>query len=475
MRGRSPEVARVLFDSDLGDSEVHASTAHAGYPESNLLSDVLGYTSLAYGARASQTYIYGQLRKTSAIRTIGSVAAIGTSRFARLDAYPQDALPGTNTARLFIDTFQIYDRRRPPVVSVSLTNLAGSVSDLAIPLDPPSPPLPPSYVQPAGLQAVDAALDTTVTVTFANNNLTERNISTAGPDHRFRVHARYRNGTDDVPDVRFILRQAGADVADLGLGAGSDLVERTSQGWLFKWRPGGFVTLTGSGQVGARIVGTTTGTDTPEILGIEWIAELPAINYDSGSTACQGAIQRWHPDLAIPTGERRYFLIEFSDFIYHQLTDAYPPDIVGEPVNINGLQYVGRVILSPSIEIFTTPEGSSISYNTDDEGGGTRAGDDRAMRVSHAWEEETVEGVYWDTTEVIGATGLKQLVDAVFPNVPVLVSPYPELPELDRWAFVRECDIKYRGVGANGRTGVMGRLFDVSLRFEDAYKRTAPR
>lgn len=380
-----------------------AASAHTGYPVSNLLTNDLRQPWVSWGQRASHNWIEAESDLRNTVRHIAVAGLLGIDR--RL---PTHALTGSfsaNTYRMLIDEYPIGTRHRPPVFSISTTNLSGVAATLNGPVDPPN--LPPVGYVSTKLTSSDPAVNTVLIADFENYNATERPLS-LGP-HVLRLHYVHSVDVDDVPELIVTLRYAG-------VSTGSALTalswERTSEGFITTYQFLGSVLPGLTGRVGVRIEGVSTGTSTPEPIGVEWIAELTGWTWDSNTdTRIDGSIKYTQivelpeglsvidPELGVVPIEiyldsRMYVYLEVSDFVETTVsTYSTPWGFIGvtESTPAGGFQgaafYAGRFVagevgLSEEVQV---GDGINFSKVGDVQDTRTRGGFSRGSRSALSW------------------------------------------------------------------------------------------
>lgn len=360
---------RALLAGDDATLTV-GSEPSTGYLKEKLLTDHLADWWQALGNGTSQTWVSAALVAPTIPFNLKIAGLLGTNRDLGSTRYNDPDL--INQWRLRADRYPLADRIRPEIVSVSLTNLTGAEADIAGPLEPPLNP-PISYA-PTRLEAVSLSTNTQVIVTFADHTTAERDLSpTEG--QIFRIHTADSTTVATVPILTTTLRHAGADV---GSALVPDRIEKTTEGYIYHYlvTAGSLPAFTGA--FGLKILGTTTGTSTPEFLAVEWVAELittgdAAILFDSDwieiSTGDNLAYVFDPPLLIASSVETRYLHFEFSRLGRSVFVGTSGSTPIIQYTEILSEFRAGRLVIAESLSAdLASPDGFNLSESSNEFG-----------------------------------------------------------------------------------------------------------
>lgn len=444
------------------------ATEQAEYPASNLLTPDLNQKWVSWGQRASHNWIEAAGDSKNADRDLSIVALLGIDR-----TYPDSGI-GTfypNTFRIITDKYPIATRRRPAVLSVSLTNLSGTAATINGPIDPPN--LTPTGYVSTRMTSPNVALDTVLQADFYNFNASERPLL-AGATQLLRLH--YAHSADQTlfPALTVKLRYAGVTLAPVLV---LDFVEETSEGYMITYEFTSADLGGTTGQVGIHVTGTSTGTSTPLPIGVEWLAELDgwgtaAESWDSGVNDIEykqlSALPRNPTDddsYQIPAFETRYVYVEVSDFT--QLLDFNVIDPLGGHEGV--AFYAGR---------FAAVEGISIGLK---EAGGynrRKASDIGILRTHGGTFRGARNPLHWDEhdfncriqSQSLLLTDLEDLFERAGMRNPVVIVPDEAIPSQAIYVILTRWETTDVGAWTppNGETD---QYYDLSFSAIDAHAR----
>lgn len=422
-----------------------AATEQEGYPASNLLTSDLNQKWVSWGQRASHNWLELQSDSKNSYRLIAIAGLLGIDRTN--PSHPDTGSFSQNNYRVIIDSlYPIASRRRPPVETIVLGNLVGTVDDLNGPLDPPSL-VPAGYVS-TKMTTPDDTLDTLLIADFANYNATERPI-VPNASHRLRLHYVHSTAPATIPDLEVKMRYSASLT-------GSALVvqdiEQTSEGWIFTYSFNASTFAGTTGRVGVQVTGSTTGTSTPLPIGIEWIAELGWGEGDSALDSWLHIAGISYPQIVelpskltasdlppetfgyeIYSNETVWVYIELSDWI-EQLEFATIP--------LGGFEdsafYAGRLVISEGSKVDLREQGGYNRRKSSDVGMiRTRGGTLRGTRNALHWDEHDFNARIQSQSNVIGE--LETFFERAGMRNPVVLIPDETVPDqavygvLTRW------------------------------------------
>lgn len=433
---QSPE-DRALLASDRWS--FIASTSHTNFPVSKILVDNLADVLLCYGNRRSQCWISGVADLFPRSRNLDYLGAIGTNRTIPEEIYSGYLFNTLNMFRAYYDnTYPLIDRIRPEVTALSLTNLTGSISSIysifGDPVDPPQAHISPDYVQ-SKLTATNPALATVALVTFANHYATERALDPVKPQ-TIKVHVRHSSSVTTWPSINVTLRQNSVDlfamtqVNEEGELASSGVeAEQTNEGYIFTYQFSAGLDLPSQTlPIQIRIDGTSTGGGTPELIKVEWFAELAGITYDSDWIILDGVdrkVELVEPEQIIGADNQVYTFLQWSDHasVKTQTTGGHLVKVYRGLGKFEALE-VGKFLGIESIEAALRAEdGFSLHKATNLNNTRVYSSDMRSNRFASNWWEadlvvcaEKQAKIFGELENQFNALGLMQYPTLFIPD-----------------------------------------------------------
>jgi hypothetical protein len=374
---------------------ITAASEQVGYEAANLLTNDLNQKWVSWGQRAAHNWLEMASDVRNSERYVDIVAMLGIDR-----QRPTHVLSGTlttNIYRIIVDQFPIATRRRPPVETVSMTNLTGTAATINGPVYPPD--LVPVGYTTTKMTATSNAVNTVLIADFENNRASERELG-SGP-HYIRVHYVHSVLTSAVPSLSVSLRYNGVTV---GSPRTVQTRESTSEGFVFLYEFADTDLPGTTGTIGIRVEGTTNGTSTPVPIGVELLLELDGWLWDSHSDANVTDSTILYPRIVelpgttIDPAYQRYVYWEMSDFVQKTVgLGTVSPGGSSVPVISNlpvgGFEsaafFAGRLIAAESTMEFDvlTPGGRNITRGGDVSSSRTRGGYPRSSRNPLIWED----------------------------------------------------------------------------------------
>ncbi len=405
---------------------ITTATEQAGYPASNLLTSDLNQKWVSWGQHASHNWIEAESDIRDSYRQIYIAGLFGLDRTN--PSHIEVGLPSPNQYRMIIDSeYPIASRRRPPVETVSLTNLTGTAATLNGPLDPPS--LIPAGYASTRMNAIDNLAPTMLIASFANYNATERPLKAT--DHKIRIHYVNSNHTDLIPVLETKMRYAGATV---GSALVEQNVEQTSEGWIFEYlfNPSSLPGLTG--RIGIQVTGSPGGTGTPVPIGVEWIAELQGwgtdgLSWDSIRTIDYPQIVEYPEKASVDPEileDIPYEILNSSTvYVYLELSD-WIQTIEFSTVPLGGFEdkafYAGRLVIAEGLSIDLKEVGGYQRRKVSDVNMlRTRGGTLRGSRNALHWDEHDFDASI--QSQSVLATELESFFENAGMRNPVVLVP----------------------------------------------------
>lgn len=468
----------------MGDRwTVTTATEHSGYPASNLLRDNLARYWRAWNNRESGTWVSAVSDTSSQARTISTVSMLGLNRVPPTDS--GNGFPG-NFWRVRIDSYPLADRIRPAFSISNLVNLTGSSPDVSGPLDPPIDPTPSGY-SPTRLEASNNALGTSLRVTFTNHHATERPLDPTGTQ-LIRVYAADSVDPAIFPQITAtIVPSSGSSFSIIPIAGQA---ERVADGYILNlyWDTSSLTVPTAT--VRLDLAGASTGTSTVEFLGIEWVAEISDLLYDSapGGTSVEisgGENARVLPDVEIPAYAQRYVFVSFSDFTVSQPANGAFPGypLATDPGGIwdiydfitsNGQFHAGRFVAADTFELQTTNDGWLYAPQSNGDAQPMRDGSERFPSTVMSWDEYEIKAESRTESQAVDdlLLGLYRAVDVRFP---FLVIPHEDEPSHDRWVRFVPNTFELSGGGVKAGKEGMGRRWNFEARVKEHTARAGVR
>lgn len=424
---------RTSYASDTWT--VSVGSAHTNFPKEKVQQDLLDDCWLAWGQAPSQTWIELKSSNEGPAFTVDTLSLLGLSRDTSL-IYSMTGVTG-NQWRLRIDSFPLKDRIRPGIASIAPTNLTGTAADISGPVEPPITPSP-GYI-PTRLVAINQAVNTQVIVTF-DDHTAERALSSTGTQ-TFRVYVGDSDDPEIWPTVAVTLRRNGADV---GSPMTANNAEKLDEGFVLN-----FLVAAGSmpaftGAFGLNIVGTSTGTSVPELIKVEWVAEIDetAVTFDSENEADQlpfdmtafGKGLYWILDspLVVPaagSGLFVYIHLEFTRLSRQEFITVSGATVpVREWTEVVPEFKAGRATVSSSlVNDLLSPSGLNWRRTSDVPFTRTRAGSTRSNRVALQWKEADLLLPFIPNEDMLEQWEI--FFDSIGMKTPFLFVPDPSRPE----------------------------------------------
>lgn len=456
-----------------------AASEQIGYPASNLFTLDLKQKWVSWGQRASQNWLELFSDSSTVNRYLAMFGILGVDRINPVNA--NVGLFTTNTYRMIVDSiYPIHDRLRPPVDTVSLTNLSGAASLLNGPIDPPS--LVPVGWTSTKMTATNNAVNTVLIADFKNYNATERALRPT--TQTIRIHYVHSVSVANPPALDFKLRYnsviTGSSIAPTS-------IERLSEGFIYTYTFSA-ASLPGlTGRLGIQVTGTSTGgTSTPIPIGVEWIADLnwnTATSWDSGDVDFERPQAVGIPNsdnITIPSGGVAYAYFEASDWVSRSnaapigLTTSFTMQPLG------GFQslafFAGRIVAAEAITMDLNEVGGyNKRKNSDISTIRTRGGSLRGSRNPLHWDEHDFNVIIQAQSDITGRLDL--FFETAGMRNPVVIIPDERDPSLAIYGILTRWEASDVGaqVGPGGNANDSEPYYSLLFSLIDATARTTQR
>lgn len=438
-------IARLSGDEYL----LTVATQYSGFPSSRLFVDNLDDYLMMYGQNSSQTWIQAQSVNTRVAYFLQFIGLLGINR--NISGLIPDASITDNRWRLRADSFPLSDRIRPAINALSKTNLTGSISDISGFVEPPVI-TPPGYVQTM-LLVTNPAVNTQAIVTFDDHTTAERDLSSTEAQ-KFRVYVQDSSSVETWPTIQVKLRHNGVDGSTLI----ADSARKTAEGFIIDYlvEPGDMPSFVGA--FGLKIDGTSTGTSAPQIIKVEWVAELETAGDSAILLDTDWINLIYDKDLIhlfagdgflIPKDEARYFHFELSNlgrqqFVIPSPGGSVPVYTISEVIDPF---HAGRFVASETITVPMEGDSSYIPRKVQGPNNVSRVyqGGLRSPRNAATWWEADVvvcaqkqSRIFGELEDQFNALGLMTLCTLFIPD--------PEDLSTAIWACLSAWEAPHKGM-----------------------------